>query len=223
MNACLLALALLQAPAPLDQGTFVVREDTLEVARESFRLNHGRLARGGIGWTLATTIRYDRTRPVVILSPILDVTSDTLPATLQYDVADPRQPVRILGELGRGRFTVRFVARATERAREFPAGGRPVVLDDSVFALYLFAAWRAGGPPGPVTAIMPRGLRRDAVEIVDRGLATTTLNHSPVSLRQVTVTGGPNQVVYLWLDAAGRLMKVEIPSRRLTAERAPAG
>lgn len=223
MNACLLALALLQTP--LDEGTFVVREDTVEVARESFRLNHGRLARGGIGWTLSTTIRYDRTRPVVILSPILDVTSDTLPATLQYDVADPRQPVRILGELGRGRFTVRFVARATERAREFPAGGRPVVLDDSVFALYLFAAWRAGGPPGggPLTAIVPRGLRRDAVEVQDLGLSTTTLNHSPVSLRQVTVTGGPNQVVRLWLDAAGRLMKVEIPSRRLTAERAPAG
>jgi hypothetical protein len=221
MNAWLLALAVLQAP--LDEGTFVVREDTIEVARESFRLNHGRLARGGIGWTLATTIRYDRTRPVVVLAPILDVTTDTLPATLQYDVADPRQPVRILGELGRGRFTVRFVARATERAREFPAGGRPVVLDDSVFALYLFAAWRAGPEPGELTAIVPRGLRREAVAVQDQGLAPTTLNRGPVTLRHITVTGGPNLVVHLWLDATGRLMKVEIPSRRLSAERAPDG
>jgi hypothetical protein len=219
MNASLLVLALLQAP--LDEGTFVVREDTLEVARESFRLMHGRLARGGVGWTLATTIRYDRTRPVVVLAPILDVSTDTLPATLQYDVADPRQPVRILGELGRGRFTVRFVARATERAREFPAGGRPVVLDDSVFALYLFAAWRAAGEPAQLTAIVPRGLRREAVEVQDRGMASTTLNHSAVTLRHVTVTGGPNQVVHLWLDTNARLMKVEIPSRRLSAERAP--
>jgi len=218
MNACLLLLVALQAP--LDEGTFVVREDTLEVARESFRLMHGRLARGGVGWTLATTIRYDRTRPVVVLAPILDVSAaDTLPATLQYDVADPRQPVRILGELGRGRFTVRFVARATERAREFPAGGRPVVLDDSVFALYLFAAWRAAGQPGPLTAIVPRGLRRETVEVQDQGLAPTTLNHAPVTLRHVTVTGGPNQVVHLWLDSDARLMKVEIPSRRLSAER----
>jgi len=221
MNACLLVLAVLQAP--LDEGTFVVREDTLEVARESFRLIHGRLARGGVGWTLATTIRYDRTRPVVVLAPILDVSTDTLPATLQYDVADPRQPVRILGELGRGRFTVRFVARATERAREFPAGGRPVVLDDSVFALYLFAAWRAAGQPTQLTAIVPRGLRRETVEIQDQGLAPTTLNHSAVTLRHITVTGGPNQVVHLWLDANARLMKVEIPSRRLSAERAPGG
>jgi len=221
MNAWLLALAVLQAP--LDEGTFVVREDTVEVARESFRLAHGRLARGGIGWTLATTIRYDRTRPVVVLAPILDVTTDTLPATLQYDVADPRQPVRILGELGRGRFSVRFVARTTERAREFPAGGRPVVLDDSVFALYLFAAWRANGQPGELTAIVPRGLRREAVEVQDQGLAPTTVNHASVTLRHITVTGGPNLVVHLWIDAAGRLMKVEVPSRRLSAERAPGG
>jgi len=221
MNAWLLALALLQAP--LDEGTFVVREDTVEVAREAFRLNHGRLARGGIGWTLATTIRYDRTRPVVVLAPILDVTVDTLPATLQYDVADPRQPVRILGELGRGRFTVRFVARTTERAREFPAGGRPVVLDDSVFALYLFAAWRAAVQPSDLTAIVPRGLRRDAVQVQDLGLAPTTLNRAPVTLRHITLTGGPNQVVHLWLDGSARLIKVEIPSRRLSAERAPGG
>ncbi len=221
MNAWLLALALLQAP--LDEGTFVVREDTVEVAREAFRLNHGRLARGGIGWTLATTIRYDRTRPVVVLAPILDVTVDTLPATLQYDVADPRQPVRILGELGRGRFTVRFVARTTERAREFPAGGRPVVLDDSVFALYLFAAWRAAVQPSELTAIVPRGLRRDALQVQDLGLAPTTVHRAPVNLRHITLTGGPNQVVHLWLDGSARLIKVEIPSRRLSAERAPGG
>jgi len=221
VNAWLLALALLQAP--LDEGTFVVREDTVEVAREAFRLNHGRLARGGIGWTLATTIRYDRTRPVVVLAPILDVTVDTLPATLQYDVADPRQPVRILGELGRGRFTVRFVARTTERAREFPAGGRSVVLDDSVFALYLFAAWRAAVQPSELTAIVPRGLRRDAVQVQDLGLAPTTVNRAPVTLRHITLTGGPNLVVHLWLDGSARLIKVEIPSRRLSAERAPGG
>ncbi len=221
MSPWLLTLALLQTP--LDEGTFVVRQDTVEVARESFRLNYGRLARGGVGWTLATTIRYDRTRPVVVLAPILDVTADTLPATLQYDVADPRQPMRILGELGRGRFTVRFLARATERAREFPAGGRPVVLDDSVFALYLFAAWRAAADPGQLTVIVPRGLRREAVEIQDHGPAPTTVNRAPASLRHITLTGGPNLVVHLWLDSAGRLMKVEIPSRRLSVERTPSG
>lgn len=226
MNACLLALALLQIPggagSPVDEGVLVVRVDTLEVARESFRLSRGRLSRGGEGWTLATTIRYDRARPVVVLSPILEVNGDTMPVTLQYDVADPRQPSRILGELGRGRFTVRFVARATERAREFPTGPRTVVLDDSVFAAYLFAAWRAASDPGPLTAIFPRGLRRETVQIQDLGPASTSLNRAPTSLRHITVSGG-QETVHLWLDAAGRLMKVDIPSRHLTAERLAGG
>lgn len=219
------ALALLQvatgAGAPVDEAVLVVRVDTQEVARESFRLSRGRLSRGGDGWTLATTIRYDRSRPVVVLAPILEVNTDTLPATLQYDVADPRQPSRILGELGRGRFTVRSVARATERAREFPTGQHPIVLDDSVFALYLFAAWLAphGGSGGTLTAIFPRALRRDVLEVADRGMATTTLNHDPARLRHVIVgTDGPT-AVHLWLDEAGRLMKVDIPARHLTAER----
>jgi hypothetical protein len=224
VNASLLTLALLQAPAgsPVDEGVLIVRVDTLEIARESFRLKQGRLSRGGDGWTLATTIRYDRARPVIVLSPILEVNGDTLPATLQYDVADPRQPSRILGELGRGRFTVRSLARETERAREFPTGQRAVVLDDSVFAMYLFAAWRAAAEPAGLTAIFPRALRREQIHSQDQGLASTTLNGVPARLRQVTVSGGQD-TVHLWLDAAGRLMKVDIPSRRLSAERLAGG
>src|SRR5438477_9611496 len=220
MTTGLFALLLLQAAgAPLDEGVFVVRVDSLEVAREAFRVSHGRLSRGEAGWTLATTIRYDRARPVIVLAPILEVNGDTLPATLQYDVADPRQPSRILGELGRRRFTVRLIARATERAREFATGPRAVVLDDSVFALYLFAAWMAASEPGEITAILPRSLRRETVQVQDHGLANTTVNHDSARLRHITVSGGAAETVHLWLDPAGRLMKLEIPSRRLSAER----
>lgn len=221
MTALLCALAFLQAP--LDEGTYVVREDSVEVAREGFRLARGRLASGGIGWSLATTVRYDRTRPVIVLAPILEVGDDSLPLALQYDVADPREPMRILGQLGRGRFTVRFLARATEKAREFPATGPTVVLDDSVFALYLFAAWRAGPPSTPVavTAIVPRGVRREALVVRDHGEEATTLNRDAVTLRHVTVSGGANELVHLWLSADRRLLKVEVPSRRLVVERVP--
>lgn len=223
MTPFLLAVALLQvAGPPVDEGVLVVRVDTLEVGRESFRLSRGRLSRGEPGWTLATTIRYDRARPVVVLAPILEVNTDTMPATLQYDVADPRQPSRILGELGRGRFTVRLVARATERAREFPTGQRAVVLDDSVFALYVFAAWRGLSGPTNLSAIFPRALRRDAVEVRDLGLASTTLNRDPARLRHITVGEGQG-TVHVWLDDAGRLMKVEIPSRHLIVERLAGG
>ena len=120
---------------------------------------------------------------------------------------------------GRGRFTVRQVARATERAREFPTGQRAVVLDDSVFAPYVFAAWRAASGSASVTAIFPRGLRRASAQIEDLGQASTTLNHDPARLRHVQVTVEGQGAVHLWLDGSNRLMKLEIPSRNLTAER----
>ncbi len=207
-------LALLQAP--LDSGVFVVRQDTVEIARESFRLLPGRAG----GLTLTATSRYDRGRPVVVLAPLIEFTADSLPATLQYDVADPREPLRILGQLGRGRITLRYLAHALERAREFPAGAATVVLDDSVFALYQAAAWRAGPT---LTAIYPRGARRATLTARDLGVEPTTVNHGAASLRHVVLSGGAAGPVHLWLAPDGRLLKVEIPGQRIVAERAPGG
>lgn len=220
MTALLLALAALQAA--LDEGTLVVREDTVEVAREAFRLSVARVGPGAPGWKLAATARYDRSRPIIVLDPIVELTPDSLPASLEYTVADPREPLRIIGQLTRGRFTVRLLGRRTERAREFPAPPPFALLDDSVFALYLPAAWHARPGATQVTAILPRQGRREVVAVQDLGVEATTLNRDAVSLRHVTVAGGANRLVHLWLDASGRLLKVEIPSRRLTAERLPA-
>jgi hypothetical protein len=99
--------------------------------------------------------------------------------------------------------------------------GRTVVLDDSVFALYLFVAWQAGPQPVAVSAIVPRAGRREILVVRDLGLGSTTVNHAPVRLRHVTVTGGSNQLVDVWLDDHSRLYKVEIPSRHVRAERLP--
>ena len=217
-----LLLALLALQTPLDEGTLLVRQDTAEIGREAFRLSATPGGAGGAGWTLVSTVRYDRTRPIVVLNPLLQLGPDSAPASLEYTVADPREPLRILGQLARGRFTVRLLGRRTERAREFPAVGRVVVLDDSVFALYLVAGWQAGPGAVPVTAIFPRGGRREPLVVQDLGVEATTLNRDPASLHHVSVTGGANQLVHLWLDRAGRLLTVAIPSRHLTAERTPA-
>lgn len=220
MNAVLLALLALQGP--MDEGTLVVREDTVEIAREAFRLTAVHSGAGGTRWKLATTIRYDRTRPVVVLDPIVELGPDSSPVSLEYTVADPREPLRILGQLTRGRFVVRLLGRRTERAREFPAPPPAAVVDDSVFALYLPVAWQGRPQPVMVTAIFPRAGRRELLTVQDLGVESTTLNRDPAALRHITVTGGENRVIHLWLAADGRLAKVEVPSRRLVAERAPA-
>jgi len=219
MNALLLVLAAVQAPTPLDEGTFLVRQDTGEIAREEFRLLAGRPT----GWILGATAHYDHGRPRAVLSPILTLAPDTAPLTLQYDVVDPAEQVRILGQAGRGRFTLRYLAHGTERARELAAGGTTVVLDDSVFALYIFVAWRARAVPSTVTAIFPRGARRETLTIQDLGPEATVLNRDAATLRHIRVTGGSRGAVDLWMDAQGRLMRLQFPDRHLLVERLPAG
>jgi hypothetical protein len=220
VNAILLVLLALQGP--VDEGTLVVREDTLEIARETFRLTAVGTGAGLARWKLATTIRYDRTRPVVVLDPIVELGPDSSPVSLEYTVADPREPLRILGQLTRGRFVVRMLGRRTERAREFPAPPPAAVVDDSVFALYLPVAWQGRPRSVAVTCVFPRAGRRELLTVQDLGVESTTLNRDPAALRHITVTGGENRVIHLWLAADGRLAKVEVPSRRLVAERAPA-
>src|SRR5205823_4651455 len=90
------------------------------VLPEQQRTRYLRTSAGVTRWTLATTIRYDRSRPVVVLDPILELGPDSSPVSLEYTVADPREPMRILGQLTRGRLVVRLLGRRTERAREFP-------------------------------------------------------------------------------------------------------
>jgi len=216
-----LLLALGLAQGPRDEGILVLHEDTLEVARESFSLAQGRLSGGDPGWTLQSTARYDRVRPVIVLSPTLEIRTDSQPVTLQFDVANPREPMRVLGQLGRNRYTVRTVSRSVERAREFPVELPLVVLDDSVFALYQIVAWHAGPRPVTLTAVIPRGPRRETLIVTDAGPAQTVVNDRTVTARHVTVSGGQNQLVHLWLDDRGRIARLEIPSRRLVAERAP--
>jgi hypothetical protein len=215
----LLVFALLAWQTPIDEGTLIVRADTAVIARETFRLASVRIGVGGTGWTLASTTRYNR--PVLVLAPILEITADSQPSSLEFDVADPRDPRRIRGQLSRGRFTTRYLARRTERAREFPVVGRTVLLDDSVFAPYLFVAWRARPQPVEMAAMVPRADRVETLVIQDLGVGPTLLNRVPVQLRHVTVIGGANHLVDVWLDENARLCKVEIPSRHLRVERLP--
>jgi hypothetical protein len=220
MNLLFFALLAWQQ-TPLDEGTLVVREDTAVIGRETFRLAAIRIGAGGTGWTLATTTRYER--PVMVLAPILEVSSDTQPSSFEFDVADPQDPQRIRAQLSRGRFTARFLGRRTERAREFPVSGRTVVLDDSVYALYLFAAWQARPQPMEIAAIVPRVGRREILVVRDLGVSPTIVNRVSLRLRHVTLSGGENELVEVWLDENDHLYKVEIPSRHLRVERlAPA-
>jgi hypothetical protein len=219
--APLALLILVQAPARVqDHGVLVVRHDSQVVARETFRL----LDRGGTagGWQLDATTRWAGP-PAMTLNPVIQVGADTTPESLTFAVAGGAGSERITGAPGAGRFTLRYAAPGVERAREVPATPPLVIVDDSVFSLYLAAAWYAMGGSGPrhVTAVLPRSAARMALTVSDLGMARTVVYRDEAMLHQYLIAGDPGGPVRVWLDADGRLMKVESPQRNLRAERAP--
>jgi hypothetical protein len=224
MIRLLAALALGQAPTVLlDDGTMVIRVDTQEVARETFRLVSRRGRDGSSGWLLAVTTRWAAGGRSTVLAPVIEVTPDSEPSALAYDVSAIGASQRITGQPSPGRYTLRYAAPGRERARELAVAPPAVVLDDSVFAPLLFAAWRAAPSPAArtLTAIFPRAPRTTSLTATDLGVAATTLNRDPATLRHVILSGGPDGPIHVWLSATGYLMKVEIPQRSLRAERLP--
>jgi hypothetical protein len=223
-----IALALLltvartfSAQGAREESTLIIRVDTQAVARETYSFGPSRLSGGTAGWVVSATTIYDRVRPVVVLSPTLEIAADSLPVTLQFDIANPREPVRVLGQRGRNRFTVRTVTRSLERAREFPMRAPAVVLDDSVFALFQIVGWFARPEPVTLTAVVARAGHRETLTLVDSGSAPVMVHGRSLALRHLTLAGGTNEMVHLWLDPEGRLVRLAIPTRKLVAEREP--
>lgn len=213
MISLLFVLAVPQVP---DSGILLIRQDSTLVARESF---HASADPTSGGWILDASVRYDRGRPIVQLTPIVQVGRDLSVAKVQFDAGDPGSPTHILGQVGRRRFTLRYVSPTHERARELPDPGRTVVVDDSVFSLFAAVAWWARSGPPTLNAIFPRAGAAESWTIRDEGLASTTLGGVSEQLRLVSAEGGHLGTVRVWMDAAGRLAKVEIPRLHLTAER----
>jgi hypothetical protein len=210
------------ATGVIDQGVLVVRRDSQEVARETFHLLERRPGDSTGGWLLDASARWSAPLGLhTVLAPVLELAPDSTPAALVYDVSANGRSQHITGQPGPGRFTLRYVAPGVERARELPAGPHMVVTDDSVFSLFLIVAWQARGTPTTVTAFEPRRASRVTLTVSDLGVAPTTLNRDPATLRHVVITGGPLGPVHVWLDRHGRLMKVELPDQELRAERLP--
>lgn len=215
---------LLQVPSAggvIDQGTFVIRADTQEVGRETFRVLERRVGDSTSGWLFDANARWTGTGKPTVFAPVIEIDGDSMTHALSFNVSGGPAPLRISGQPSRNRFTLRSVSPGVERARELPTDRTFVVIDDSVFTPWLLVAWRARPVTDSLTVVFPRTALRTRIAIRDLGAESTTLNRDQTTLRHVLITGSPQGPVHLWLGSGGRLMKVEVPDRNLTAERLP--
>ena len=198
----------------VDAGELEIRVNGQVVGREAFsvRAVPGSQGRPRLRVTVATW--YPPGAGEATLQPTLDLDEDSMPRTLQIEESGAR-PRRYFVSFGDQRVTVRVVSSTGEAAREYPAGRRLLVADDS--ALGLFAVLPSARA-GPVDIFQPRTGRRTSATLDPQGTDVTTVRGVRRELRHFLVRGDADPI-HLWYDVQGRLMKISIPNRSLMAER----
>jgi hypothetical protein len=193
----------------MDQGILIVRIGDVEAGREHFTLTSGR--RGGIGGsTLSIATSYPVARPTSRYTTVLERGVGQTLAAFQVELAGPA-PERTIAELSRGRLTVRVAAPGRESAREYPGGPQLVILDDSVFSLWMAIADLATEEGVTLRAVAPR--------TGWRGEITATRVRRPDAPPIIMVRGGVE--AELRLDADGRFAGLLLPSRGVEVLRVP--
>ena len=187
----------------LDQGTLTVRVGEVEVAREQFMLTPGR--RGGLtGSNLRATASYPGVRPRTQYTAILERNAAQTLAAFQVERGGDA-PERTVAELSRDRLTVRTAAPARETAREYPGGADLVVLDDSVYSLWLAVADLATEAGAQLRVVYPR--------TGWRGRVVATRQRIPDGVPGISLSGDIEGRILL--DADGRFSGLILPAKKV--------
>ena len=222
-SALLIALAGSPAQAQttvVDEGTFILRENGREVGREVFAI---RRSGTGPGAVVVAQGRVDLGEADDLVTS-LEVSGEGFrPATYAVQV-EGDAPQRIAGRVAGGRFSARIISPAGEMMREYLAGEGAVIVDEGVAHQYYFIAQRLDGSSFTVPLIIPRQSRQVSAAVSVGEPASITIGGRSIMARRLDVrpTGLPDRAV--WVDDQGRVLRLEIQSRGMTAEReAPPG
>lgn len=210
----LLSLALPSAGLPaqvVDEGSFTIMLGGRTAGRENFRISAVSRAGGSEFLARADAAFGDRK-----VSP--ELRTDATGAAIEYGVTRTGEATETWrGLVSRGRLSATITTARGPSARELIVPPGSVILDDDLLHQHWFVARRTQA--GRVPVIIPH---RNAVTMVT--VATVGTEPLQVGTRELAATrlrfeepGGDRREV--WVDAEGRLLKVEIAARRLVAIR----
>jgi hypothetical protein len=213
----ILAALTLAAPSLVGAQGRIIDEGTFSVTRagaahtENFRI--ARIESGLIKATGQVVGSAQR------ISSALTV--DSLGTPLRYDVAVTDKGVKtanVRAVGGAGRLTATLNdQRGEESMREYPlAAGQSVLVDDGLVHQLFFVS--LGRRPGNVQVIDPRAGRAGSATLSGMGLEPVEIGGKSVTATHYSLVNGAVRREF-WVDAAGRLLRVEIPSLQLVAAR----
>lgn len=126
---------------------------------------------------------------------------------------------RIAGRMIGGRFSAKIVSPAGETMREYLASDGAVVVDEDLAHHYYFLAQGLKDAPYVVPMILPRRSRQVSARVSEGTSTTVQVGGKSVAARSFTIepAGVPPRTI--WVDAQGRVLRVEVPSKQLVVER----
>jgi hypothetical protein len=198
----------------LDEGTFRIMVAGREVGTETFSLRQN-----GSGAD-AVVIAQGK----VILDSNETTANVQLAGTglrvVAYDVelsgADAR---RIRASVTGSRASARTMSSAGETMREYLVSDGAVLLDDGVAHHYFMIGRRAEAGATSVAILVPRESRQVQATLSAPASDPVTIGGSTVAARRIVVQPAGGDERRVWLDAEGRVLRVEIPARRYVAVR----
>ena len=208
-----LALPAAAQVAVVDEGSFTISHNGTRIGREEFAIRRTPNPGGDVLVANATVVYTDRR-----LSPALQTDAAGAPLRYQVEVsagADVHE--RLQGRVGRGRFSAQLRTPRGESAREYVVADGALILDDDVFHQYYFVA--RAGRTGAVPVVVPRRNVQVTMRVDDEGADAVTIDGTRIAATRYVMTEPDGGTRRIWVDAQGRVLKVTLESRGITATR----
>jgi len=197
----------------LDRGSFSISVNGQRVGREDFTIS-GTPGTAGMEYLSRATVTWGGRR----LTPSLWSDSSGAPSRYRVEVKGTSGSVeRWMGTITRGRVSAQINTPRGEADREYVVADGAVLLDDDVFHQYYFVALRANGSSVPI--VIPRRNTQMALRVSNAGTERLSIGGTSLESTHLQFTEPSGEVREVWVDSAGRVLKVAIPSRGVIALR----
>jgi hypothetical protein len=207
------ASASAQAARTLDRGSFSISIIGQRVGREDFTIS-GTPGASGMEYLSKATVTWGDRR----LTPSLWSDSSGAPSRYRVEVKGTSGGVeRWMGNISRGRVSAQINTPRGEADREYVVADGAILLDVDVFHQYYFVALRANGATVPI--VVPRRNTQLALRVSNAGNEPVSVGGTSIEARHLQFTEPSGVVREVWVDSAGRVLKVAIPSRGIIALR----
>lgn len=169
---------------------------------------------------LRGTVELDLPDGVVHLAPAMDVHGQDLTVSDYQIKVTGTETTDIIVSVSGNRFLARIVSSGGEQLREFRAGSGSILLDDDVVHHHhLLTPYLNEGSAVSLTVLSPRTAQQQRMTLSLVGQEEIRVGGVLVAgARRFHLEGGehPRDI---WFDEQGRILRLEIPSKGLIAER----